>query len=142
MDLLQIANSVKVTCGPEFIKKSYLSYRPATAHPTWGNCYVACEALYHLGAKKAGFKLRYVTVLGCPCSLNCKGGNHFFLFNPDNTIAAHACRPGKSTTMAISAQSNGLLPLPKAVRTKSRTNCCVSGLVRVWRSPGATNENH
>lgn len=79
----QLIRSVTAACGPEFIKKSYAARRPVDAHPTWGNCYVAIEALYHLWAKDAGFKPHYLTMNLCNCSANCKGGTHWFLRNPE-----------------------------------------------------------
>ena len=79
---LQLLHSVTAACGPEFIKKPYAARRPPNAHPTWGNCYVACEALYHLWAKDHGFKPHWTTLFDCNCSADCKGGTHWFLRNP------------------------------------------------------------
>lgn len=82
--LLQLSNKVRAACGPEFISKRFLRLRPATAHPTWGNCYVASEALYHLGAKDAGFKPHWIILKECNCGApECKGGPHWFLRNPE-----------------------------------------------------------
>ncbi len=84
MELLQLTRDVKAVCGPEFLKKSYAAVRPATAHPTWGCCYVACESLYHLGAKKAGFKPHWIILHDCNCGAKgCTGGPHWFLRNPE-----------------------------------------------------------
>jgi hypothetical protein len=79
VELRQLANSVTAACGPEFVKKRYLI--SPDVHPTWGNCYVACEALYYLGAKEAGFKPHYVEVGIRQCNQPL-WVNHWYLRNP------------------------------------------------------------
>lgn len=45
---------------------------PATTGPLAGHCYVACEALYHLGLREAGWR---------PVVIHHEGVSHWFLRN-------------------------------------------------------------
>src|SRR5271166_4525927 len=77
---LKIARMQKVL-GPQFAKKSLLKYRPEDAHQSWGCCYPAAEALWHLWGKK-------VTGL-VPCYLRYEVApgvftTHWFLRATDN----------------------------------------------------------
>lgn len=57
---------------PDLLRSSYQAEVEAGAHPLTGHCYVACEALYHLAAKDAGYR---------PMVLRVPGGTHWFLEN-------------------------------------------------------------
>lgn len=51
----KIVEAIRASLGPHLVKRSYLEYRPPDAKPSWGCCYVASEALYHLWGKANGY---------------------------------------------------------------------------------------
>ncbi len=63
--------------GPHLIQKSLLPFRPKDAHPSWGCCYVATEALYHLWGKDHGFTPHYIPYEIAPGVIT----THWFLAN-------------------------------------------------------------
>lgn len=126
MELLQLANDIKAACGPQFVKKSYLL--PEHAHPTWGNCYVASEALYHLGAKKAGFKPHHVEVEIRLCNQPW-WVNHWFLRNPET----------KEVLDPTVEQFKGTIPeydqgICRGFLTKKPSNRCKRMLARIKKN--------
>jgi hypothetical protein len=66
----KIITAIRSTLGPHLVKKNYLKHRPADATPSWGCCYIATEALYHLWGKANGY-----TPMCLPYVL----GTHWFL---------------------------------------------------------------
>lgn len=54
------AKRIHRVLNPSYLKPAQRYYRPKDATPSWGLCYVASEALYHLGAKEWGFRPAYV----------------------------------------------------------------------------------
>ena len=66
-----------------------------------GNCYVTCEALYHLiGGKGAGWT---------PCSLKHEGDTHWFLRHGSGRILAPTVSQVKSTPVFSLARGGGFL---------------------------------
>lgn len=66
---------IRATLGPHLVKGIYGKNIPADAPKSWGCCYVATEALYHLWGKKAGYtpmRVSYTLPNGDP-------GTHWFL---------------------------------------------------------------
>lgn len=57
-----IGNAIKKNLGPHLLLPSFRKQRPADATKSWGCCYVASEALYHLGARALGWKPAYVKI--------------------------------------------------------------------------------
>jgi hypothetical protein len=55
MNPSKIINAIRAELGPHLVKSKYLKHRPADATPSWGCCYVATEALYHLWGKAHGY---------------------------------------------------------------------------------------
>lgn len=55
-----IIRRINKVLGPHLVKKDLLPHRPTDAHPSWGCCYAATEALYYLWGKKHGFSPQYV----------------------------------------------------------------------------------
>ena len=71
----KIIEAIRAELGPQLIKPNYLKFRPKDAKPSWGCCYVASEALYHLWGKDNGF-----TPVRVKYRVNCKmTGVHWFL---------------------------------------------------------------
>lgn len=71
----KIINAIRASLGAHLVKRNYLKHRPANATPSWGNCYVATEALYHLWGKANGY-----TPMCLPYRLNREMvGRHWFL---------------------------------------------------------------
>lgn len=56
----QLIKAIRKHLGPKFAKPSNRKHRPADAVPSWGCCYVACEALWHLGARDEGYVPAYL----------------------------------------------------------------------------------
>jgi hypothetical protein len=50
-----IIKAIRAELGPHLLKQPYKSMRPTDATPSWGCCYVASEALYHLWGKENGY---------------------------------------------------------------------------------------
>jgi hypothetical protein len=75
----KIIAAIRATLGTHLVAKNYLKLRPANATPSWGCCYVASEALYHLWGKANGYtamRLRYGLD---PGNGELTGGMHWFL---------------------------------------------------------------
>jgi hypothetical protein len=73
--LRTILPKVKRVLGPHLAAKRYRLQRPQNAHPAWGCCYPAAEAVYHLWGKEHGFKPHYIRY-----RVNSKWiGTHWFL---------------------------------------------------------------
>jgi hypothetical protein len=51
----KIIEAIRAELGPHLLKSPYKQRRPAKAAPSWGCCYVATEALYHLWGKANGY---------------------------------------------------------------------------------------
>ena len=51
----RIITAIRSALGPHLLKGVYKRRRPANAKPSWGTCYVASEALYHLWGKTNGY---------------------------------------------------------------------------------------
>lgn len=67
--------AIRAELGPHLVKKNYLKHRPKFASNSWGCCYVASEALYHLWGKANGY-----TPMCLPYRVNREmDGNHWFL---------------------------------------------------------------
>ena len=70
-----IINAIRKQLGPHLVKKNYLKLRPSCATASWGCCYVATEALYHLWGKENGY-----TAMRVPYKLSDGSiGQHWFL---------------------------------------------------------------
>jgi hypothetical protein len=70
-----IIKAIRAELGPHLVKSNYRKFMPKDAKPSWGTCYVASEALYHLWGKENGY-----TPMRIKCRLNCKNtGMHWFL---------------------------------------------------------------
>jgi hypothetical protein len=51
----RLVTAVRANLGPDLLDTFYAKRRPRNAVPSWGCCYVACEALYWLlGGKGSG----------------------------------------------------------------------------------------
>jgi hypothetical protein len=46
--------------GPHLIPPRYRKLRPRNAPASWGNCYPAAEALYHLWGRRRGWQPAYI----------------------------------------------------------------------------------
>ena len=51
----KIIKAIRAQLGPHLVKSNYLKLMPENAKPSWGCCYVATEALYHLWGKENGY---------------------------------------------------------------------------------------
>lgn len=68
---------IKRALSPELLKREWRE-KATGQHSTFGHCYVACEALYHRGARHCGFK---------PFTIRpTEDGTHWFLKHSDGTI--------------------------------------------------------
>jgi hypothetical protein len=71
----QTIKAIRSQLGPHLVKANYLKLRPACATKSWGCCYVATEALYHLWGKDNGY-----TPMRVPYKLRDGSiGQHWFL---------------------------------------------------------------
>jgi len=70
-----IIKAIRAELGPHLVKSNYLKLRPTCATKSWGCCYVATEALYHLWGKVNGY-----TPMRIPYKLSDGStGQHWFL---------------------------------------------------------------
>jgi hypothetical protein len=70
-----IINAIRAELGPHLVKSNYRKFIPKNAKPSWGTCYVASEALYHLWGKENGF-----TPVRVPYKVSrTMNGQHWFL---------------------------------------------------------------
>jgi len=60
MRLATLIARIRKHLGVQFTKPANRKHRPADAVPSWGCCYVSCEALWHLGARDEGFVPAYL----------------------------------------------------------------------------------
>jgi hypothetical protein len=74
----RLIRSIARACSPDLIQPRIQKNRPGDAHHTWGCCYIASEALYHLWGKKHGFRLYYIR-------FDNQYG-HFFLKDADGVV--------------------------------------------------------
>lgn len=66
-----IAEAIRERLSPALLNPTYAKLRPATAPNSWGCCYVASEAAYHLlGGRAAGWK---------PVNTRHEGSQHWWL---------------------------------------------------------------
>jgi hypothetical protein len=71
----RIIDAIRAELGPHLVKSNYRKFLPKDAKPSWGTCYVASEALYHLWGKENGF-----TPVRIPYKVNrTMNGQHWFL---------------------------------------------------------------
>lgn len=71
----QIVTAIRAALGPHLVKSNYRTFMPKDATASWGCCYVATEALYHLWGKENGF-----TPMRVPYRVGCgMVGQHWFL---------------------------------------------------------------
>lgn len=71
----KIIEAIRAQLGPHLLKGMYKQRRPVNATPSWGCCYVATEALYHLWGKENGF-----TPMCVPYVIEAHAyGTHWFL---------------------------------------------------------------
>jgi len=69
-----LTEAIRAELGPHLITKKYREFMPKKAKPSWGCCYVATEALYHMWGKANGFEPVRVSY-----SLGTQTGSHWFL---------------------------------------------------------------
>lgn len=70
-----LISKIRAALGPHLIKPKYREFMPKTAKPSWGCCYVATEALWHLWGKENGYEpVRVPFTLGPRTK-----GQHWFL---------------------------------------------------------------
>jgi hypothetical protein len=70
-----IINAIRAELGSHLVKSNYRKFIPKNAKPSWGTCYVASEALYHLWGKENGY-----TPVRIPYKVNrAMTGQHWFL---------------------------------------------------------------
>lgn len=60
MNFVTAIERVRANMGPDLIPKKYRCLRPRNAPASWGNCYPASEALYHLWGKRNGWRPGYI----------------------------------------------------------------------------------
>jgi hypothetical protein len=71
----EIITKIRAALGPHLVKGIYQNHIPKNATPSWGCCYIATEALYHLWGKENGY-----TPMRVSYKLSCKEtGQHWFL---------------------------------------------------------------
>lgn len=71
----KLIEAIRAELGPHLLKGMYKERRPQNATPSWGCCYVATEALYHLWGKDNGY-----VPMRVPYKIGCKAtGQHWFL---------------------------------------------------------------
>jgi len=71
----KLIDLIRAQLGPHILKGMYKERRPANAKPSWGCCYVASEALYHLWGKENGY-----TPMCVPYIIEAHAfGTHWFL---------------------------------------------------------------
>ncbi len=51
----KIVDAIRAELGPHLVKPEYRKLMPKNAKPSWGCCYVAAEALFHLWGKDMGY---------------------------------------------------------------------------------------
>lgn len=73
-----LLRAIVAACGPDLVHKKIRAGIPEGAHRTWGCCYVASEALYHLWGKDNGFRLHFLHF--SPDS------GHFYLMDRDGNV--------------------------------------------------------
>lgn len=64
----RLIRSIRSALSDDLRKPQYRGMEPASA----GHCYIACEALYHLGARKADYR---------PAVMRVPSGTHWFLID-------------------------------------------------------------
>jgi uncharacterized protein (DUF433 family) len=71
-------SEVRRHLGPHLLRRDFAARRPAGAVASWGCCYVAAEALYHLlGGRLAGWR---------PFSGRVQGEPHWWLVGPAGEV--------------------------------------------------------
>ena len=82
-EVKELERRIQNVCGPELVLSRYRRLRPDDAHRTWGCCYIAAEAMYHLYGKERGFRPVF---LKYPVAGSDYIGNHVFLRNGDEIL--------------------------------------------------------
>ena len=79
MNLVSLKKIIISKLSDDLLSKEWLlKKKKSICHKTFGHCYVATEAAYHLlGGKQAGWK---------PYYLKCQDGSHWFLKNISGVI--------------------------------------------------------
>jgi hypothetical protein len=71
----RLITAIRAELGPHLVKSNYRKHMPVNATKSWGTCYVATEALYHLWGKANGY-----TPMCLPYRLDRETmGRHWFL---------------------------------------------------------------
>lgn len=78
----RLIRKINRVLGPHLVQDSLLKYCPKQAHPSWGCCYPAAEALYHLWGRDHGFIPHYISYEVLPGIIT----THWFLANGGNGI--------------------------------------------------------
>lgn len=79
----QLIKAIRNNLGPHLVKPANRKHRPADAVASWGNCYVACEALWHLVARDEGFVPAYLMLDAKESDTFC---SHWILIRADGTV--------------------------------------------------------
>lgn len=80
--------------------RKYPHYSFAGAHPLTGHCYVACEVLYHLGAKADGW---------IPTTVRHEGTTHWFLHRGEE-VADPTAEQYETPVPYAEGRGRGFLP--------------------------------
>lgn len=83
MNLHLLTQRIRKQLGPQFAKPANRKHRPEGATASWGNCYVACEALWHLGARDEGYVPAYLLLTQAESALF---ASHWILIRADGSV--------------------------------------------------------
>lgn len=78
MPLSDFQTAIQKNLSSKLLTPRFRAARPTTATPSWGCCYVASEALYHMIGRTLGYRPAYVKIG--------KNITHWFLVGPGGNI--------------------------------------------------------
>jgi hypothetical protein len=73
----RVMGIIESSLSDDLLRKDWLERRKPTDHPTFGHCYVATEALWHLWGKYHGYR---------PWVVNEDGYTHWYLVDDEGDV--------------------------------------------------------
>lgn len=116
-----ILHLVRAQLGAQFVRPTNRRWRPLDATASWGCCYVACEALYHLHAGAQGYVPAYLKIEGDSIF-----STHWILIRDDGRILDPTADQFKSSPDYSNPLRCGFLTKQPSKRTKKLMQAVIS----------------
>ena len=110
-DIPQLVNRVRTLLGPHRLRPDFRRSRPANASPSWGCCYIAAEAIWHLlGGPASGYRPTFIRHEDAP---------HWYLTGPAGEVVDPTADQFVTAPDYTKGVGKGFLTLAPSARARS-----------------------